>query len=428
MTATRAPQRAPGRRLLDNGVPVLTRYRPGSPVTTVSLWVLRGSRHEATPGITHLLEHVLMQATPPGRALRVVDELESCGGEANAVTARDHLALYARVPTPDAPAALAVLADALATGADFPAELVDAERRVVDEELRLAAADPTDVVHDVFFAAAFGDHPVGRPVGGEPGAVADLGPADLAAWAREHIVAGQVAAVVAGDLDPDLVADLLAAGPLGTLPPGDGSPAPGEDGPRVSAGRGELPLNSDTAALILGGPGFALTDPRLPAAEVLMELLAGANSSVLNEEIRSVRGLSYDVWGTASGYRDTGVWRVGCSCAPEQYDEVAELARTLVVQAVERGWSAEQVATARRRVAGLLRLDTESSLDDALLLGRYALVGGDPEWSPERHVEALAAVDAAAVDAAGRVMCDELVVAGAGGSPPEESGQRWEVD
>src|SRR5262249_15503688 len=152
------------------------------------------------------------------------------------------------------------------------------------------------------------------------------------------------------------------------LPAGDSEPAPGEDGPVVAGGRRDLRLNSDTAAVVLGGPGYPLTHPDLPVAEVVLELLAGSNASVLNEEIRSARGLSYDVWGMATGYRDTGAWRAGFSTAPDLFAEVAELAADLVTGAVARGWTEDEVAVARRRVAGLLLLDSETTLDDVLLL------------------------------------------------------------
>lgn len=416
--------------MLRNGVPVVVRPRPGAEVTSVSLWVLLGSRHENadTHGITHLLEHVLMQAVPPGRRMRVIDELESLGAEANALTARDHLALYARVPAPDALAALRVLADGL-TNHDFPAELVDAERRVVDEELRLAATDPNDVVHDVFFATAFAGQQVGAAVGGTPASVARLTPADLTGWAERTVRAGTVAAVVSGDIDPGEVAALLDDGPLGALSAGPMSagpmsagtlsaePQPAEEQARPTHGRADLGLNSDTTAVIIGGHGFALDDPRLPAAEVLIELLSGGNASVLHEEIRSNRGLTYDLWGTATGYRDCGVWRIGMSTAPEHRDQVLELAGNLINDTLTSGFSAEQVAVARRRVAALLRLDAESSLDEVLRLGQHRLVGQDLSWTLRRHADALHGVEATDVADCARTVLAQWVVATAGGTP-----------
>lgn len=412
---------------LRNGVPVQVRRRPGADVTTVSVWVPLGSRHETAPGITHLLEHVLMQATPPGHGQRVIDELEALGAEANALTARDHLVLHARVPTPEALPALRVLADSLVNN-DFPDELVEAERRVVDEELRLAAADPTDIVHDIFFATAFAGQPMGRPVGGTPDDVARLTAADLTKWSERNVRAGTVAAVVCGDVEPDVLVDVLDGGPLGALPASPPEPANTSEPasppelevrPTPTYGRTDLALNSDTAGIVVGGHGFALADDRLPAAEVLIELLAGANSSVLHEEIRSRRGLSYDLWGAATGYRDTGVWRIGMSTAPGHRDTVVHLAGELLSGALAAGFTQEQVALARRRSAALLQLDAESSLDEVLRLGQHRLIGRNPSWTPRGHAEALLRVDAADVAECARLMLGRVVVATAGGSVTE---------
>jgi predicted Zn-dependent peptidase len=381
-------------------------------VTTVSVWILVGARDEALPGAAHLLEHVAMQAVPAGRRLRVIDEIESTGGDANAMTSRDSVVLHARVPTPDAPAALALLAEA-ATAPVFDDELVDAERRVVIEELRLAAADPTDVVHDGFFATAFGAHPIGRPVGGTPAGIVELGVAELTRWVDQSVRAGLTGVVVSGGLPADEVAGVVAESGLGTLPATGTVPA--GTAPVFHPGRHDLRLAGDTAAVVLGGRAYPLTDPRLSAAEVVMELLAGGNASVLTEEIRSRRGLSYDVSADATGYRDCGVWRVSISTAPEHCEEVVELATGLVRDAVARGWTATEVSVARRRVAGLLRLDTESSLDDAFLLGQYALVGGWGGWSLAEQLERLAAVDADQVNECARFMAEQIVVATAGG-------------
>lgn len=400
--------------VLANGIPSTVLHRPGADVTTVSVWILAGSRHELVPGVGHLLEHVVMQAVPAGRRLRVVDEIESWGGDANAITSRDHVVLYARVPTPDAGAALSALS-AAATMTTVDEDLVDAERRVVVEELRLAAADPTDIVHDEFFTAAYGEHPMGRPVGGTPNGVADLTAVHVTEWAARHIRPEMLGVVVSGgmrDVDVDAVlrdgalAGLVASGPR----------RPADSAPAILSGRRDLSIVADTAGVVLGGPAFALRDPRGAAAEVVMELLAGGNASVLNEEIRSRRGLSYDVSGAVAGYRDTGVWRVAISTAPERRDEVVDLSVELLRAAVDRGFTADEVAVARRRTAGLLRLEAESSLEEVLLYGDYGYVGGLGDWSPAAHLARLATVDVDQVNRCARLMLGELVVATAGGT------------
>jgi predicted Zn-dependent peptidase len=325
--------------------------------------------------------------------------------------------LYARVPTPDALGALDTLAASL-MARKFTDDVVAGELRVVAEELRLAASDPNDIVHDVFFDTAFPDHPFGRPVGGTEDALAGTTATALTDWVANTVHAGSVGVVISGDVDIDRVTALLSAGPLATLPASGGVRT--EPPPRLAAGCRHLAMNGDSAAIVLGGRGFAMADPRSPAAEVLMELLAGGNCSPLVDEIRNRRGLSYDVWGMSTGYSDTGVWRIGVATANEHRAEVTDLARGLLRERVALGWPDELVARAARRVAGLLRLEAESSLEETVLLGRHLLVGDDPEWTLDGHVAALAAVGAADVAECARTMFADLVTASAGG-PPEDA-------
>jgi predicted Zn-dependent peptidase len=402
-----------------NGIPYAALYRPGAEVTTVSVWILSGSRHEPTPGVAHLMEHVVMRAVPTGRRMRVVDEIEQWGGDADAITTRDHVVLYARVPSTDAATALAVLSDAATTVA-FDDEVIEGERRVVQEELRAAEADPTDVVHDVFFAAAFGDHPFARPVGGTVGGLARITTADLSAWSTENIRADRLGVVVCGGLRPDAVEAALAASSLAALPTAPAA-RPAEAAPPLTSRRRALATAADTAAVVCGGRAFPLADPRLAAAEVVVELLAGANTSVLTEEIRSRRGLSYAVSGAVTGYRDAGVWRISISTAPPNRDEVVDLAVRLLRETVERGWSDEEVRAARRRVAGLLRLQTESCLDEALRYGDHVLVGADADWSLPVHLARLDPLTANDVHRCARLMVEHLVIATAG---PTGAGSR----
>ncbi|MGI5272914.1 M16 family metallopeptidase [Nonomuraea sp. CA-218870] len=385
--------------------PAWLAHRPGAAVTTVSVWLRAGSRHErpGTEGGTHLLEHVLMQA-PSAGGERVVDLLEELGGEANAITGREHLVLYARVPSERAAGALDILARALAEP-ELSAPLLEAERKVVQEELRLAGADPLDVVHDVFFGLAYPGHPMGRPVGGT---IEETGRLELDALREHHRrFLGSAGVVVCGGADPDELLRVLDKGPLAALPPWQES-GPGEP-PRWGGGREALRLNSDTAGVVLGGAAAPYRDPRRHNWPVLMELLAGASSALLTEELRNRRGLCYELWAMVVPYLDAGAWRVFLATAPEHVDEVVACATELLA---EPRWTEAEVTRAARRAAGLLRLEAEQSLEEALLYGRHALMAGLPGWTLAGE---LAAVEAVRGPGLARTL-GPLAVAAAGGA------------
>jgi zinc protease len=219
--------------------------------------------------------------------------------------------------------------------------------------------------------------------------------------------------VVSGGMTSENVRAVLDGGPLAQLDGAAGDRQP-DRSPPVAAGRRDLTVVSETAGVVVGGPGFALSDRAILAAEVVIELVAGGNASVLTEEIRSRRGLSYDISGGASGYRETGSWRIAISTAPDHREQVVELATGMLADSARRGWTQAQVSSASRRAAGLTRVEAESSLEEALLFGDHAYVGDSPAFSLGAHLAGLADLTAHEVNEAAEFMTDRLVVATAG--------------
>ena len=151
---------------------------PGLRSATVGAWVGVGSRDEASGhhGSTHFLEHLLFKGTTRRSAFDIAEAFDAVGGEANAVTGKEHTCYYARVLDDDLPMAVDVITD-MVTSATITAEDLEAERGVILEELAMNEDDPADVVHERFAEAVLGDHPLGRPdrrhAAGDPGRARD---------------------------------------------------------------------------------------------------------------------------------------------------------------------------------------------------------------------------------------------------------------
>ena len=192
------------RTVLPSGVRILSEQVPGSQSATVGFWVAVGSRDEqpVTYGSTHFLEHLLFKGTKTRTALDIAVSFDAVGGEHNAMTAKEYTCYYAKIRDKDLPMAVAVLAD-MFTSSLLDAEEFEAERGVILEELAMADDDPSDVVSERFFEAVFGDHPLGRPIGGSPASIGAVDRDAVLAHYRANYRPQDLVISVAGAVDHD---------------------------------------------------------------------------------------------------------------------------------------------------------------------------------------------------------------------------------
>jgi predicted Zn-dependent peptidase len=376
---------------LPGGLRVATEWVPGVRSASVGVWIGVGSRHETVEeaGAAHYLEHLLFKGTSRRSAARIAEEIDAVGGELNAFTGKEHTCFYAHVLDGDLPLAVDLLADVLTDATMTPRD-VELERAVVLEEIAMRADDPEDLLGEVFDAAMFGEHPLGRPVIGSAESVGSLSRDTLRRFWRRHYVPARMVVAAAGNVDHARVVELVdAAFPkFGSAPgaarPPDEPPSPTGGAPVV---HGE---DTEQAHLMLGLPGLAQLDPRRPALEVLNTALGGGLSSRLFQEVRERRGLAYSVYSSTTSYRDAGQLSMYAGCQPERLGEIARVVRDVLDDTLRHGLTEAEAARAKGALRGGLVLGLEDTASRMHRLGRHQVDLG-------RHrtlAESLAAIDA----------------------------------
>ena len=387
----RRPARVVTRRLRDGvrhtvlptGLRIVTEAIPTTRSASVGVWVNVGSRDEspAMSGASHFLEHLLFKGTKRRTALDISAEIEAVGGETNAFTTKEYTCYYARVLDADLPLAVDVLCDAVAESVLDPAD-VETERAVILEEIAMHADEPGDEVHDVFTAAIFGGHPLGRLISGTSDTVSPMTRGQINRFYRRRYTAPQILITAAGNLEHAAVVRLVRTALAGT---------PLDSGPAAPAGlrhaNRRVPVlrahtvveNRDTeqAHLVLGGPGIGRPDERRFALGVLNNLLGGGMSSRLFQEIRERRGLAYSVYSYATQYADTGLFAVYAGCAPGKVEEVLDLTRAELDRVVANGVTADEVARGKGMVKGSYVLNLEDTGSRMSRLAKSELLYGD---------------------------------------------------
>ena len=186
---------------LDNGLKIATRSMPHATSLSIGIWVNVGARDEqdGEQGIAHMLEHMAFKGTKRRDAQAIATDVENVGGFMNAHTSREETAYYLRLLPEYLDLGVDVLADIL-TESTLPFDEIERERGVIIQEIGQSLDTPDDLVFDLFAAACYGDHTLGRPILGTVDSVSAFSRRNLEAFLQRHYGARQMLVCAAGAL------------------------------------------------------------------------------------------------------------------------------------------------------------------------------------------------------------------------------------
>jgi predicted Zn-dependent peptidase len=274
----------------------------------------------------------------------------------------------------------------MVTSATLDPDELELERQVILEELAMNDDDPSDVAHEQFAAAVFGQHPLARPIGGTPATIRAVPRDAVVEHYRQHYQPQTLVVTAAGSIDHEaLVAQVEAALVDGgwTLDPAARPAARRAQPTRPPAGlpTGGMQVSvrraTEQANVLVGGTGLTATDERRFVLSVLNAALGGGMSSRLFQEVREKRGLAYSTYSFASGHADAGLFGLYAGCTPTKVDEVTALLVAEWERLADEPMPAAELARAIGQLSGSLVLGMEDSGSRMTRLGKAELVAGE---------------------------------------------------
>ena len=370
---------------LGNGLKIATRSISHATTLSVGIWVNAGARDEQDDeqGIAHMLEHMAFKGTKRRDAQAIATEVENVGAFMNAHTSREETAYYIRLLPEHLDLGVDILADIL-TESTLPIDEIERERGVIIQEIGQSLDTPDDLVFDLFAAACYEGHSLGRPILGTVDSVSTFSRQDLEAFLRRYYGAGQMLFCAAGALDhDDLVRRVNARlGMIGNATFITRQPAP------WTGGRKMVKRDLEQSHIVFGLPTAVESMPDRFSLMALSTLYGGGMSSRLFQQVREQRGLCYSIFSFASLYSDSGIFSVyagtSASRANEMLavvaDELASVAHSVHPDEVTR-------AKAQLRASLLMSRESVSNCGDAL--ARQIMLFG----APQDDAMLLAAID-----------------------------------
>ena len=370
------------RTVLSSGLRIVTEEERSVRSAAFGIWVNVGSRDEtvSTAGASHFLEHLLFKGTKKRTSLEISSAIEAVGGETNAFTSKEYTCFYARVIDKDLPLAVDVISD-LITSSVVKAVDVDAERKVVLEEIAMRDDDPSDLIHDLFLEKYYGDTPLGRPILGTVKSIKGMSRSTVFNYYRNRYKPEDLVVSVAGNVKHKNVVAMVEE----ALSKDDFLDQPKKvfkvrSSPQIKvAGKGEVTLlerKTEQAHIVYGVPGVARDDKRRFALSILSSALGGGMSSRLFQEIREKRGLAYSTYAYSQQFAGSGVLSFYVGCKPNKAKEAIKIIQSILYDVAENGLTSDEISRAKGAVSGSLVLSQEDTGSRMTRIGKSELVYG----------------------------------------------------
>lgn len=356
---------------LASGLRVASEFRPDVHGVAFGTWVRAGSRDEDAPdaGVSHLIEHLLFRGSERYDAMSIAESFDRFGAELQASTTREETDLFARVLGVHLPTAIDIVGS-MVVKPQFNDLDIDAEQKIVLEELASYEDTPDDLVHDVLGEILFPEQAVGRPIAGSVASVEGLDRSRIVSHHARHYRSTQVVVAAAGALQHDrFVADVERAF--------DGL-APGQRFARADAiaTRGAsrfIERDTEQINIVIGGAGIGRQDERRFALAVLDQILGGGASSRLWQEIREQRGLVYSVYSYVAYLEESGQIGLALGTRPENLVESLTVAANEIAELAAGDFRDGEIVRARDNLKARLLLNMDSTVARMSRLGRSLL-------------------------------------------------------
>jgi zinc protease len=388
---------------LDNGMTVWLAPSTGFPKVAFAIAVRGGHTGDPRdrPGLAELLSAAVTQGTSNHSAKQLAEEIAAAGGDLEADSTSDAIAISTSVLSSKAEAAVKLLADVM-QNANFADAEVEIVKNNLLSNLQGNEADPSFLGRRALYRALFGDHPysVTSPTAES---LAATTAAELRREYARRFRPERTLLVATGDFTQSAMISAIRASFANWKGQGEAG-AINSDKPKASVSKAIVYVprpNSVQTAFLMGTLGPGRNDPDYAAARIANAIYGGMFGSRLVSNIREDKGYTYSPGSRLTPKREAGVLATSAEVRNEvtgaSFNEINyELNRMATTKPDE-----QEIESAKRYILGSTALQLQSRSGVARSLANLWVDSLPPE-ELGRQTEKLAAVKPEDVEAVGR--------------------------
>ncbi|MEW7984100.1 MAG: insulinase family protein [gamma proteobacterium symbiont of Phacoides pectinatus] len=335
------------------------------------------ARDGGRPGLATLTNATLSDGAGAWDADRLAERLDAVGAELGLGARRDMAWVSMRSLSEAQPFEVAMESlTAVLARPRFAAADLERNRKAMLIALRQSEQNPGAIAKKAFWGAVYGAHPYARDGAGERDSLAAITRDEVLAFHRRFYVARNAVVAIVGDLERG-AAEALAERLTRDLP--EGGPAPALPGvvalERSDQRHRQFP--STQSHIYMGQPGMHRGDPDYFTLYVGNHIFGGSGLvSLLSNEVREQRGLSYSVYSYFAPMREDGPFIMAAQTQNAKAGEARRVMRAALAAYIENGPTEEQLREAKQNITGGFPLNIASNgkiVEYLAMIGFYGL-------------------------------------------------------
>ena len=363
------------KKVLKNGLRVITVPMKDNPTVTVLVLVEAGSKYENKKinGISHFLEHMCFKGTTKRpKAIDISKELDAIGSQYNAFTAQEYTGYYAKSDAKHFKQIFDVVSD-IYLNSTFPEAEMQKEKGVIIEEINMYEDLPPRHVQDMLMELLYGNQPAGWNIAGEKKNILEMKRENFVQYHNEHYVPNATTLVVAGKItEKQVLAEVKKVfGKVSKRRKTQKVKVKEEQkSPKVLLKFKE----TDQTHFVLAVRTFDLFNKKNAVLALLGGVLGGGMSSRLFQKLREEMGVGYYVHAYSDPFTDHGFFQISAGVDNKRVEEVIEAVLEECRKLIKEKVSKEELEKVKECLIGNMKLSLESSDDIANFYGGQELL------------------------------------------------------
>lgn len=357
---------------LENGLRIIIHKIPYAKTVACGVWVKQGSKHEddKSNGLSHLIEHLIINVNNNNnpRFQKLIRELNDEGVVHNAGTTKENTNFYFTGLTKNLEKCIAVLAEMVISNREFSEELIENEKNVVIQET-ISFYSSFNQIRERISQALFGNIGVGRTIVGVIDNIKNANKSQINEIFNNSYTPENSTIVIIGGVEYDQTLSLVEkyfsiwedkytrdyCEIVNSEPGIFYNQIEGGQSSVISIGFRSCAFNSkdrtktNLLAKIIGEPGF---------------------ESRLVKEIRTKRGLAYNLGAFTNSYENRGALGFTVVCGHNKVSEVIKIISEEIILIKNEGLNDEEVNRAKKILETRTLLELDDLVSQLKFLGK----------------------------------------------------------